>query len=79
MKIYRISYSIAEDDGTVVSYQNFEASDGAASKRGTAIKTEFKDQLDDKPVREAIDVPTNKADLIEWLNKNATVAKVVMP
>jgi len=80
MKIYRISYSTAEkqNEGVVITHQEFAASDGAASKRCTEIKKQLKDTLDDKPEREGIDIPTTKNELIDWLNKNASVAGVVI-
>lgn len=80
MKIYRIKYTLASGAGDTIvltKKQEFAASDGAASKRCTELKKDFKDTLDDKPEREAIDIPTDKTGLIEWLNKNAVVAGVV--
>jgi hypothetical protein len=79
MRIYRIEYSVVDTDSdvpVVTTHQEFAASDGAASKRVTEIKRDCKDTLDDKPTREAVDIPTTKADLIEWLNKHASVVGV---
>lgn len=53
--------------------QEFFASEGAASKRCTELKKIG--GLLGKPEREAVDVPTNKTGLIEWLNENAGLAK----
>lgn len=72
MKIYRIKYTTANADGKISKHQEFAASDGAASKRCTEIKKAKSDTLDSKPERAAIDVPTNKAELIDWLNTNAS-------
>ncbi len=77
MKIYRITYKTADDSGNITSRQEFAASDGAASKRITEIKLKYKETLEDKPARGPVEVPTNKADLIEWLNTNATIVGVV--
>lgn len=79
MKLYKITYDLVDEDaaadgGNIVkTMQEFATSDGAASKRCTAIKSEFKKQLDGKPEREALDVPNTKVELVEWLNKNATM------
>lgn len=80
MKLHIIKYSVIDPDksGLVINMQAFEASDGMASKRVTEIKKELKDTLDDKPTREPIDIPTDKAGLLEWLNENASVAGVVI-
>lgn len=81
MKIYHIKFKtvVPEHDGVTVTHQEFATSDGAASKRITEIKKEFKDTLDDKPERTAIDVPTTRTELVEWLNKHALLAGVVFP
>lgn len=68
MKIYQIKYGQKEG----VERQEFAASDGAASKRCTELKKDA--DTVGKPERSAIDIPTNKADLIDWLNKNASYA-----
>lgn len=69
MKIYRISYC-----RNGVPHQKFAGSDDAASKCSTELK-KGKD-IDDKPEREAIDIPTDKVGLIEWLNVHAHMAVV---
>lgn len=80
MKLYKITYDLVDEDaaadgGNIVkTMQEFATSDGAASKRCTAIKAAFKKQLDGKVERAPIDVPSTKAELVEWLNKNATMA-----
>ena len=80
MRIYCIKYSTThpEQEGIVIKHQEFAGSDGAASKRCTEIKKSMKDTLDDKPEREAIDIPTKKDELIAWLNNNASLAGVVI-
>lgn len=81
MKLHRIKYTLTSGAGDTIlltKKQEFAAADGAASKRCTEIKKDFKDTLDDKPEREAIDIPTDKTGLIEWLNNNASVAGVVV-
>jgi hypothetical protein len=79
MKLHRINYTITdkEHEGVLIHMQAFEASDGAASKRMTEIKTTLKAELDDKPTREAVEIPTDKTGLLEWLNANAMITSVV--
>lgn len=81
MNLHRIEYSLADKDkeGVVTTRQEFHASEGAASKRMTEIKKVHKDELDDKPTRESVDVPTTKAELILWLNKHASIVGVELP
>lgn len=67
MRLHRITY--ARDD---VDYQEFAGSDSDASKRSTELKKEG--GLQGKPERAPVEIPTDKAGLIEWLNKNAQIA-----
>lgn len=67
MRLHKITYT---QNG--VKRQEFATSDGEASKRCTALK--MADGVDKKPERIGVEVPTDKSDLLEWLNANATFA-----
>lgn len=69
MRLHRITYS-AEG----VPRQEFAGSDTDASKRCTEIKKTMSSVLDDKPERAPVDIPTDKAGLLAWLNTNAKLA-----
>lgn len=66
MKLHQIKYEHKE---TGEVRREFAASDTEASKRCTALKMAAKG----KPVREPVEIPTDKAGLLAWLNANATV------
>lgn len=67
MKIHRIKY---QDPNGIVR-QQFASSDAEASKIGTQLKNDKR--TIGKPYREPIDVPTDRAGLIAWLNANAVL------
>ncbi len=71
MKLHMVTYVIDDDTPAEVTLRKFAGSESDASKMATALKKEHK--LIGKPEREAIEIPTDKAGLLEWLNKNATV------
>lgn len=66
MKLHEIKYEHKE---TGVVHREFAASESEASKRCTALKMAAKG----KPVRGPVEIPTDKAGLIDWLNTNAKV------
>jgi hypothetical protein len=68
MNLHQVTYETTEDD---LTRRQFFTSGGDASKFRTALKADK--TVVGKPVQEAVDVPTTKADLLEWLNKNATI------
>lgn len=68
MNIYRLKYENKDGEAR----QQFAASDGAASKRSSELKASG-DAMK-RPERELVDVPTTKAELIDWLNANAGAA-----
>lgn len=67
MRIHRINYVQSG-----VKHQEFASSDAEASKRCTALK--MATGVTEKPTRKPVDVPTDKAGLIEWLNQHAKLA-----
>lgn len=67
MNLHRVTYSQDTEDG-VVQKRKFAASGTEASKVATALKKELGIALVGKPVRDEVDVPTNKAGLIAFLN-----------
>lgn len=75
MKLYQITYVIEDDTAAEVTLRKFASSDSEASKIATELKKTKK--LVGKPEREAIDIATDKAGLLSWLNEHATVAGVV--
>lgn len=66
MRLYEVKYE--NKDGQVV--RRFASSDGEASKLSTKLKADGEAKA--KPVREQIEIPTDKVGLLDWLNKNAT-------
>lgn len=66
MRLYAIKYE--NKDGEVK--RRFAGSDSDASKLATKLKADGEAKA--KPVREQIDVPTDKIGLINWLNANAS-------
>lgn len=69
MRLYEVKYE--NKDGNVV--RQFAGSDSDASKLSTKLKADGKAVA--KPVREQIEVPTDKVGLIAWLNTNAAAAE----
>ena len=69
MRLYEIKYE--NKDGDV--RRQFAGSDSDASKMSTKLKADGVAVA--KPVRGQIDVPTDKAGLLDWLNKNASVTE----
>lgn len=69
MRLYEIKYENSEGEVR----REFASSDGEASKRSTALKAS--NVAMKKPSREAVEIPTDKAGLIGWLNQNATRAE----
>lgn len=68
MRLYEVKYE--DKDGQV--RRKFASSDGDASKLSTKLKVDGDAKA--KPVREQIEVPTDKVGLLGWLNDNATFA-----
>ncbi len=66
MNLHRVTYSVDTEEG-VVQMRKFAASGAEASKLATALKKE-EPALVGKPERDEVDVPTNKAGLIAFLN-----------
>ena len=71
MRLHKVKYFPKDSEGAE-QLQEFFASGDEASKRCTAIKAEH--GKESEPKREQIEVPTDKAGLIEWLNANAGAA-----
>lgn len=67
MNLHRVTYSVDTDEG-VIQKRKFAGSGSDASKAATALKAELGAKLVGKPVRDEVDVPTNKAGLIAFLN-----------
>ena len=68
MQLYKTTYQVDEsEDGTkfcnVVKW-------GGSQTEATKHRVEGKGKATEKPVTQTVDVPTNKAGLIEWLNTN---------
>lgn len=66
MRLYEVKYE--NKDGDV--RRQFAGSDGDASKLSTKLKADGTAVA--KPVREQIEVPTTKVELLAWLNANAS-------
>lgn len=66
MNLHRVTYDVESDEG-VIQKRKFAASGAEASKLATALKKE-EPAMVGKPVRDEVDVPTNKAGLIAFLN-----------
>lgn len=66
MNLHRVTYNVDDGNGLITQRREFAASGTEASKIATRLK-----KLDDvvgKPERDEVDVPTNKAGLIAFLN-----------
>ena len=66
MLLYK-TFTTNKNDATDVSRPTFQGSQTEASKARTAAKTDGY-----KVETQTIEVPTNKAGLLEWLNANVT-------
>lgn len=66
MNLHRVTYDVETDEG-IIQKRKFAASGSDASKLATALKKD-ESNIVGKPVRDEVDVPTNKAGLIAFLN-----------
>lgn len=67
MNLHRVTYTVKDDEGVKTQRRKFAASGAEASKIATALKKDDP-RLVGKPERDEVDVPTNKAGLIAFLN-----------
>jgi len=67
MNLHRVTYTVETESGEQ-QRRKFAASGAEASKVATALKKELGVSLVGKPERDEVDVPTNKAGLIAFLN-----------
>lgn len=69
MNLHHVKYT----DKNGVKRQQFAASASSASALATELKKTGESPL--KPIRDSIEVPTKKDELIDWLNDNASSAE----
>lgn len=71
MLLYKTTYPIGNDDGSVeTTITKWGGSQTEATKH--RVEGKSKCAAYRKPETQTIEVPTNKAGLLEWLNANVT-------